>query len=102
MPTPEPDLPLPPPDEISSLLLKANYEEAARACRRSLPIREHYLGFEHPHVAESLDILAELLRKQVGNTSQYYGSAFCGNPFDSELYFMSRLGFTIDEYMPYS
>lgn len=66
MPIPEAALPFFPRDKISALLLKAKYEEAARMCRRYLPIREYYLGAEHPHVAESFDILAELLRKQVG------------------------------------
>ncbi|CAN0413880.1 unnamed protein product, partial [Laminaria digitata] len=43
---------------------QGKYEEAGPLCERSLAIREKALGPDHPDVANSLNTLAELLRKQ--------------------------------------
>lgn len=48
--------------------LKAKYAEAERMCERSIAIRENISGPNHPDTAESLDTLAELMRKQVGSS----------------------------------
>ncbi len=46
------------------LYLRGHYAEAQPFCERALTLREHILGFEHPDVAESLDLLAAVYHKQ--------------------------------------
>lgn len=46
---------------------QAKYAEAEQICKRSLAIREKVLASDHPDIAKSLNTLAELFRRQVGN-----------------------------------
>ena len=50
--------------------LQEKYEEAEWICKRSLAIREKTLNSDHPEVAQSLDTLAAILRRQVGSVSE--------------------------------
>ncbi len=46
------------------LYLRGYYAEAQPFCEHALTLREQLLGFEHPDVAESLDLLAAVYHKQ--------------------------------------
>jgi hypothetical protein len=47
---------------------QGHYGEAERFIRRSLEISEKTLGSEHPEVAASLKVFAQVLRKVHGDT----------------------------------